>query len=305
MIILKYLNIFCYIVIPCIFIYLVTNLNSSVASLSLVLLTFFKSLFPYLFIFLITNHILIKTKLILIFGYILQWLFYPIFKVNAKSCSLIILSLISGFPSSVLYSSLLIKDNKESESLKMIGSLFFLPSFSFVFYLIKTSLSFKYFLPFTIALYTPTFICMFLKRYKFSDEFITIRQLKMEVKSSFMQFHYINDLKQIFVTSILTLVNILGMITFYSLFNLLIPDIFIKGLFEFSMPSIAILNYSIVPAIKCMLLLIILIFSSFSSISQALIYLEDLEITPLEFIKTRIVLLSLSLLIFTFLFYFI
>ena len=286
------------------FIYLIFNLNSSINNLSLVLVNFFKSLFPYLFIFLIINQLLIKTNLISLLGYFLQFFLYPIFKINAKTIVLLLLSLINGFPSSVLYSSIMIKENKiNKKSTHTIASIFFLPSFTFIFYLIKNNLSFPYFLIFILSLYLPCFILLLINRNKSQDKYINFKQIKTDLINSFNSFNYINDLKNIFLNSILTLINILGMISFYSILTLIIPINLIKGLFEFSMPSLNILNGNNTEIIKSLLLLIILVFSSFSSISQALVYLQDISLSTSLFIKKRIELLSLSLFIFSILLY--
>ena len=286
------------------FIYLIFNLNSSINNLSLVLVNFFKSLFPYLFIFLIINQLLIKTNLISLIGYFLQFFLYPIFKINAKTIVLLLLSLINGFPSSVLYSSIMVKENKiDKKSTHTIASIFFLPSFTFIFYLIKNNLSFPYFLIFILSLYLPCFILLLINRNKSHDKYINFKQIKTDLINSFNSFNYINDLKNIFLNSVLTLINILGMISFYSILTLIIPINLIKGLFEFSMPSLNILIGNNTEMIKSLLLLIILVFSSFSSISQALVYLQDISLSTSLFIKKRIELLSLSLFIFSILLY--
>jgi hypothetical protein len=299
MIINKYLKISFYLLISLVFIYLLFNLNTSITSLSYVLTNFFKSLFPYLFMFLIINQLLIKTNLIYLFGYILQIVFYPLFKLNAKSCSLLLISLLNGFPSSVLYSKIMI-DNKKIEinSINKIANYFFLPSFTFVFYLIKNNLSFYYFLILIISLYLPPFIFLIIKRNKDTDKFIKLNELKKELIISFNSFNYLKDLKEIFLNSIMTLINILGMISFYSIITLIIPNLLIRGLCEFSMPSIAILTSKNSEIIKVLLILIILTFSSLSSISQAYIYLDELKLSLLGFIKIRIEMLTLSLFIF-------
>lgn len=296
---LKHIKILFYLIISITFIYLILNLNTSLTSLSLTLINFFKSLFPYLFTFLIINQILIKTNLINLFGYLLQFIMYPIFKVNAKNSSLLLLSLINGFPSSVLYSSLMSKEKKiEANSTHKIASHFFLPSFTFIFYLIKNNLSLAYFNIFILSLYLPCFIVLLIKRNKSDDQYISFKEVKEELIVSYNNFSYLKDLKEIFLNSILTLINILGMIAFYSIITLIIPFDIIKGLFEFSMPSLNILSSSNSDIMKSMYLLIILVFSSFSSISQASIYLEDINLNIKSFIKTRIALLSLSLIIF-------
>lgn len=285
---------------PFVFIHILFNLNASIGYLSIALVNFFKSLFPYLFVFLIINQILIKTNLINILGYILQFICYPLFKINAKSCSLLLLSLINGFPSSVLYSSLMIRQNETvNTNIKKIATLFFLPSLTFVFYIIKNNIDSNYFNLFIISLYLPSFSSLFINRFKNNDEYINFQSIKADTIESFNNFSYIKDLKEIFSNSILNIINILGMITFYSIITLTIPIPFIKGLFEFSMPSLTLLNSTLDSSSKCFFLLIILTFSSLSSICQAAIYLGDLNIKISSFIKTRIVSLALSLSIYT------
>lgn len=302
---LKQLKILFYITISIVFIYVLTNLNTSINSLSIVLTNFFKSLFPYLFTFLIINQILIKTNLINLFGYILQFITYPLFKINSKNSSLLLISLLNGFPSSVLYSYIMVKENNmDKYSTHKIANYLFLPSFTFVFYLIQSRVSPLYFTILIISLYLPPFIYLFINRNKSKDEFIKFKEVKKELINSFNKFNYINDLKTIFLNSITTLINILGMISFYSIITLIIPFPLIKGLFEFSIPTLSILNSNYSELFKSLFILIILVFSSLSSISQASVYFDDLSIKFSSFIKTRIELLSLSLVIFTLCVYF-
>lgn len=302
---MKYLKVSFFIILPFIFIYIILNLNTSISTMSIVLMNFFKSLFPYLFTFLILNQILIKTNLISLLGYFIQFIFYPLFKINANGCSIMLISFINGFPSSALYSSLLVKEKRiEKYSSHKIASICFLPSFVFVFYLVKNHLSSIYFLIFIISLYIPCLILLLIKRNKNIDKYIHLKEVIKEIKLSFNNFHYINDLKYIFSNSIANLINILGMISFYSIITLIIPSLLIKGLFEFSIPSINILSNNYSDIIKTLFLLIILVFSSLSSISQASIYLDEINLNILSFIKTRIVLLSLSLIIFNLCLYF-
>ena len=281
------------------FIYIILNLNYAITNMSIVLVNFFKNLLPYLFLFLIVNQLLIKTNIILIFGYFLQLFLYPLFKINAKTCSLLLISLINGFPSSVLYSSIMVKENKvEANTTHNIAKYFFLPSFSFVFFIIYKNLTPLYFNIFLLSLYLPSFFFLLFYREKSQENYIKINDVKFDILTSFNQFNYINDLKSIFIETIYTLINILGMISFYSIITLIIPFNFIKGLFEFSIPSLSILSSNSNDLIKSLQLLIILVFSSFSSISQATIYLKDINLTTSSFIKTRIALLSLSIIIF-------
>ena len=302
---MKKVKLILYILIFISFIYILFNLNSSINNLSLVLISFFKSLFPYLFVFMIINQILIKTNLITLIGYILQFILYPLFKINAKTIVLLILSLMNGFPSSTLYASILIKNNKiDTNSASKISTLFFLPSFTFIFYIIKNNLSNIYFNIFIISLYLPCFLLLYIKRKSSNDKYINFTNIKEELKKGVSNFDYFFDLKNIFFNTTMTIINILGMITVYSIISLIIPIDFIKGLLEFSMPSLSILNSNLSELMKTYLLLLILSFSSFSAISQASIYLPDIEINSLIFIKKRIEILFLSLLVFTILIYF-
>lgn len=281
------------------FIYIIFNLNTSINSMSIVLTNFFKSLFPYLFMFLIINQLLIKTGLMDLLGYILQFVLYPLFKLNAKSSSLLLISLINGFPSSVLYSSIMVKENKiDKLNTHKIASLFFLPSFTFIFYLIRNHLDKRIFTFFIFSLYLPTLILLLLNRNKSDDNYIIFKEIKGNLITSYNNFNFLKDIKEIIVNSILTIINILGMISFYSLITLLIPNNLLKGLLEFSIPSLNILNSNYSNIIKSLLLLIILSFSSLSSISQASLYLEDINLSLISFIKKRIELVSLSLIIF-------
>lgn len=301
---MKKVKIILYILIFISFIYILFNLNSSIANISIVLISFFKSLFPYLFMFMIINQILIKTNLITLLGYFFQFILYPIFKINAKTIVLLILSLINGFPSSTLYGSILVKNNKiETNSASKIATLFFLPSLTFIFYLIKNSISLIYFNIFSISLYLPCFLILFIKRKESNDNYISFKEIKKDLISSFNNLDYFTDMKNIIFNTSMTIINILGMISFYSIINLIIPTNFLKGLLEFSMPSLSILNNNSSELIKVYLLLILLSFSSFSSISQSSIYLPDLNLTTPIFIKKRIEILSFSLLIFTILIY--
>lgn len=296
---MKLLKYILYGLISIVFLYILVNLNTSITSLSYVLMNFFKSLFPYLFMFLIINQLLIKTGLIDLIGYLLQLITYPLFKVNAKSASLLMISLINGFPSSVLYSYLMVKEGKiDKDKTHKIANFFFLPSLTFIFFLIKNNLSMKYFIFLVLSVYLPCFFMLLIQRNTKNDSYIEFSDIKKELKERFDKFNYIDDLKNIFLNSILTLINILGMISFYSIMTLIIKYDLIKGLLEFSIPSLNILNSNISELLKTLYLIIILVFSSFSSISQASVYLQDINLDIKTFIKTRIFLLSLSLIIF-------
>jgi len=296
---MKYFKLFIYILITISFFALISNLSTNIDSLSLVLVNFFKTLFPYLLIFSIINQLLVKTKLLYLFSSLLEYFLYPIFKINSKEIALIMISILNGFPSSVIYSSIMKESNDlDDTQIKRISTTVFLPSFTFIFYVIKNNLSNNYFNILILSLYLPVIIYLFLSRYKSKSKYIGFKILG-EIKIEYLKFNFIDTLKDIFLNSFYIILNILGMISFYSIITLIFSNYFIKGLFEFSMPSISILKSNYNELTKTYLLLIILVFSSISSVSQASIYFDKISITINEFIKKRITMLSFSLVIFT------
>lgn len=296
---MKYFKLAIYILIPIAFLTLISNLTNNINSLSIVLVNFFKTLFPYLLIFSIINQLLIKTKLLYLFSSILEYILYPIFKINSKEIALIIISILNGFPSSIIYSSMM-KDSNDLDNtqIKRISSTIFLPSFTFIFYVIGNNLNNEYFNILIFSLYIPVILYLLIKRYRSSSQYIGIKILK-EIKQEYINLNLINTLKDIFINSFYIILNILGMISFYSIITLVFNNYFIKGLFEFSIPTITILRSDYKELTKTYLILIILVFSSLSSISQASIYFDKINISTSEFIKKRILMLSLSLLTFT------
>ena len=94
-------------------------------SINILLKSFLPSLFPYMVIITLINEL----GGLLILGYLLQYIFKPIFNVNAKESSLIIAGIISGYP---LPSVLLSKQNCITRKEQSIISIFVFPSFAFL-----------------------------------------------------------------------------------------------------------------------------------------------------------------------------
>lgn len=295
---MKYIKFSIYFIITITFFYLIMNLNKSIELVSYTLVSFFNTLFPYLLIFLIINQLLIKTKIIYFISSLLEPILYKFFKINSKEISLILISILNGFPSSMIYGEIMIKEKDLTyNQVKRIAPIFFIPSITFIFYIIKAQLLPLHFYVLIISLYTPLLIILFLSKKESNSKYIG-KSIVNEIKNSFSNFNYILVLKEIIINSFQNIINILGMITFYSLITIMIPFPFIKGLFEFSMPTLEILNSQYSTLIKTFLILIILVFSSFSSLSQASMYMETTKIKFKYFIKKRITMLFLSLLIF-------
>ena len=302
---MKYLKAFIYSLLVITFLYLLINLNSSIEYISIIIINFFKTLFPYLFLFFIVNQLLIKTKILYLFSFILEPIIYPIFKINSKEISLILISLLNGSPSSFIYGDIMLKNNDiDITQAKRIAPIFFVPSYTYIFYAIKPNLPTLYFNVLIFSLYIPMLILLLISRNKSASCFIG-KNIFKEIYITFISLDYIKALKDIFTSSISNIVNILGMISFYSIITITIPNLFIKALFEFSYPSLLLIKSNYSSLLKTYLLLIIFSFTSLSSITQASIFFYDLKISFKEFIKKRVTLITLSLSIFTlFLFFY-
>ena len=294
---MKKTNLLIYVLIMLSFLYIIINLNESIIYYSEVLVMFYKRLLPYLLLFLLINQFLIRTNLIYLIGYLLQFVTYPLFGINAKSATLIMISLIGGFPSSVLYSSLAYNEKRiELDSAKKIGLYLFLPSINFLLYIIKPSIGTIYFFALIIALYLPIIVYFIFHRN--SDKFTHFKEVSKEIKDSYNNFNFIKEAKETYKYSIETLINILGTISFFSIISVSIDNLFLKGLLEFSLPITKISTSHYNDFIKTLAYIFILTFSSFSSIAQANLYLADIEVTNKEFIKTRLSLVLSSLIIY-------
>ena len=270
-----------------------------------VLITFSKTILPALLPFLILNQMIIKLGIIDIIAYFIQFISYPLFKISGKGASIIIIGLLNGFPSSAIFTSLMLKEKQinKHEAQRLINSVFF-PSISFLFVIINNNLdNHTYFIYLILSIYLGGFISLYISSFKIKQEntYISFNQTLVDIKGKLNKFILIKDLKETIIYSFNTLTNILGIIILFSIpcniIDALIPNnstYFFEGLIEFSMPSITLTKLPFKKEITTMFLGTILSFSGLSSIMQASLFINDANLNTKQFIINRILVTSLT-----------
>jgi len=291
-------------------VYSLINIKETNASTMNVLITFSKTILPALLPFLILNQIIIKLGIIDLLAYFIQFISYPLFKISGKGASIIIIGLLNGFPSSAIFTSLMLKENQidKEEAQRLINSIFF-PSISFLFIIINTNLNnsslFTYLI---LSLYLAGFISLYISSFivKKDSPYITFNETLANTKEKLQNFILIKDLKETITYSFNTLINILGIIVMFSIPCNIIDSLitnnstyFFEGLIEFSLPSINITLLNIKKEITILLLGTILSFSGLSSIIQATLFINDASLNTKQFILNRIIITLLTTIILT------
>lgn len=296
-------------------IYSLINIKeTNITSLNIIT-TFSKTILPSLLPFLIFNHLLIKLGIIDILGFFIQFISYPLFKISGKGASIIIFGLLNGFPSSAIFTSMMLLNNQieKKEAQRLTNSIFF-PSISFLFVIINNNLNNNYlFIRLILSLYLSGFIFLYISSFnkKNSANMITFKQTIIEVEKKLNEFNFAKETKEIIAYSFNTLLNILGIIIIFSIpcniINKLIQNnnsYLLKGIIEFSMPSIELSLLSISKKKITLFLSIILSFSSFSSIMQATLFISEAKLNIKQFIINRIAITMLTIiLLYLFLFF--
>ena len=289
-------------------IYSLINIKESNISTMNTLITFSKTILPALLPFLILNQLLIKLGIIDLLAYFLQFISYPLFKISGKGASIIIIGLLNGFPSSAIFTSIMLKENQvdKQEAQRLINCIFF-PSISFLFAIIKTNLANNYlFILLIISLYLTGFLLLYLSSFKVQNnsQFITLKETINSINLKLSKFVFIKELKETIIYSFNTLINILGIIIIFQIPCQILDDIIntnnsylFKGLIEFSMPSIQLSLLDISKKRITLLLSVILSFSSLSSIMQANLFINEVSLNSKQFILNRILSSIISLFI--------
>ena len=160
---MKYVNILLFIFFIIFMIYSVTNTYQIRDMTSNILNVFSYSIVPSLLPFLLLNQLCISIGIIDLFAYLFQFISYPLFKISGKGASIIIISLLCGFPSSAIFTSSLYinKQIGKQEASRIINYCFF-PSFSFLFSIIKPKLSNWHFTILILAIYLISFLFLYL-----------------------------------------------------------------------------------------------------------------------------------------------
>jgi len=291
-------------------IYSLINIKETNASTMNVLITFSKTILPALLPFLILNQLLIKLGIIDILAYFLQFISYPLFKISGKGASIIIIGLLNGFPSSAIFTSLMVKDKQlpKEEAQRLINSIFF-PSISFLFVIINSNINNKtLFTCLILSLYLSGFISLYFSSLKIKNEnsYISLKSTLETIKIKLNNLIFIKELKETITYAFNTLINILGIIVIFSIPCNIINSLttnnstyFFEGLIEFSMPSINLSLLNISKKTIVLLLSTILSFSGLSSIIQATLFINEANLSTKQFIISRIIITLLTTLILT------
>lgn len=297
------------------FIYTLINIKSTNTSTMNTLIIFSKTILPALLPFLILNQLLIKLGIIDLIAYFLQFISYPLFKISGKGASIIIIGLLNGFPSSVIFTSIMFKEkqiNKE-ESQRLINYIFF-PSISFLFNIIQSNLNNKYLFTYLIlSLYLTGFLFLYISSFKVKENtsLLSFKETINCIKEKLTKVVFIKDLKDTINYAFNTLVNILGIIVIFQIPCQIINSItnsnnsyIFKGLIEFSMPSIQLSSSTLNKKRIVLLLGTILSFSSLSSIMQAVLFINEATLDSKKFIINRLIIcISTYAILLTFLFF--
>ena len=284
--------------------YTLLNIDETKISTLNILQTFSKTILPSLLPFLIINQIIISLGIIDFLSYFLQYISIPLFKISGKGASIIIIGILNGFPSSVIFTSLMLINNQieKKEAQRLINAIFF-PSISFLFSVLSPNLNNnKLFTLLIISIYLGGFILLYISSLKDTiPQIITFKETITNTKNKLNNFSLPIKLKEVIHYSFNTLLNILGIIVIFSIpCNIISKTVtnnasyLLKGLIEFSMPSISISLLSINKKTIVLLLSTILSFSSLSSIMQATIFINEASLNCKQFIINRIFMALLS-----------
>ena len=268
------------------------------------------NIFPSLFPFFIIGNILISLKLPDIIGELLKNITYKLFKINKYGAFIIILSLLSGFPSSAKYIKeiYLNKDINEEEATKLLtfthfsNPLFVLGTISIF---INNS---KITVPILISHYIGNlFIGLIFRNYYISKQDDTKINIKNNIKKFKNNEEFGKIISQSISSGINTLLLILGTVTVFLILTSLINNIFsltpltktiINGSFEMTqgLSLLSILNVS--TNIKGLIAVTILSFGGLSVHMQTLTIISDTKIKYFPFFISRIMHAIISALIF-------
>ena len=296
-------------------VYSLINIKETNQTTFQILITFSRTILPALFPFLILNQILIKLGIIDFIAYFFQFISYPLFKISGKGASIIIIGLLNGFPSSVIFTSLMLinKQIEKQEAQRLINCIFF-PSISFLFAIVNPNLNnSSIFIKLVLSLYLSGFMFLYLSSFKVKEEkkLISFKETINNIKEKINNFVFSQNIKEIIIYAFNTLLNILGIIIIFSITSNIINKVtnnnisyLFKGLIEFSITSIELSLSNINKKRIGLYLSTILSFSGLSSIMQANLFINDANLNTKQFIINRILISSFTtilLLIFLFL----
>ena len=294
----KIFNIIC-----CIIIFLLTCLsfifsNEVSTSLYETIIFLFKVILPSLFPFMIFVNFILLSNCI---DY-LSIIFKPlgkIFNITGYGISVIIASILGGFPYSAILVENFVRNKKISlNEGKRLALYMFFPSFSFLYnnlyqkdIFIITSI---------ISLYLTSFIFLYFSKFKYNEQLKSNINIQINNKFDDMYFNVMNKTFQ-------SIFSIAFSIIFFNILSSLLPPFItnkfilnlISGVFEFSKTSIVLINKIDKSFIDYILLNFILSFSSLSIIIQSFYHLKNIKIGIKKLLISRLAISLVSSILFT------
>ena len=294
----KIFNIIC-----CIIIFLLTCLsfifsNEVSTSLYETIIFLFKVILPSLFPFMIFVNFILLSNCI---DY-LSIIFKPlgkIFNITGYGISVIIASILGGFPYSAILVENFVRNKKISfNEGKRLALYMFFPSFSFLYnnlyqkdIFIITSI---------ISLYLTSFIFLYFSKFKYNEQLKSNINIQINNKFDDMYFDVMNKTFQSIFSIAFSIIffNILSSLLSSFITNKFILNL-ISGVFEFSKTSIVLINKIDKSFIDYILLNFILSFSSLSIIIQSFYHLKNIKISIKKLLIIRLAISLVSSILFT------
>lgn len=294
----KIFNIIC-----CIIIFILTCLsfvfsNEVSTSLYETIVFLFKVILPSLFPFMIFVNFILLSNCI---DY-LSIIFKPlgkIFNITGYGISVIIASILGGFPYSAILVENFVRNKKISfNEGKRLALYMFFPSFSFLYnnlyqkdIFIITSI---------ISLYLSSFIFLYFSKFKYKEQLKSNINIQINNKFDDMYFDVMNKTFQSIFSIAFSIIffNILSSLLSSFITNKFILNL-ISGVFEFSKTSIVLINKVDKSFIDYILLNFILSFSSFSIIIQSFYHLKNIKISIKKLLISRLAISLVSSILFT------
>jgi len=281
-------------------IYFFINSNNTVNEFKEITKNVITIILPSLFPFMIFINFILYSNCIdylsMIFSKIFKFL-----KVSGYGICCIISSIIGGYPFGAILLSTFVKENKINinEANKLLYCTFF-PSISFII----------------ISLFNKDRITIFIMLSIYLASFLSLLFVNNNQKNSneiIINNDFTSTYFNVFNSSIKSIFSIYFSILFFTMISKILTNninniylnYFISGIFEFSLPSINLVNEINITFIHYILLTFILSFSSLSIIYQSMFYLKDIKISIKKLLLTRITISILSIIIFSIIYFFI
>lgn len=265
------------------------------------------NIFPSLFPSLIIGNILINSGFPEVLGELLKNISNTLFKTNINSSSIIVLSMISGCPSSAYYIKELLNNNMidEYDATKLLT----FTHFSNPLFILGTITTFigdkKLGIPILISHYIGNFIIgLLLRNYNKKEKDISKISLK---NIKFNNYKFSTILSNSIKNALNTIILILGSITVFLIITSLINNIFninsnykpiINGIFEMTQ-GLKYLEYtSFSSNIKALIAIAIISFGGLSIHMQIITIISDTKIKYFPYLLSRILHMIISTIIF-------